>query len=124
MSLDNVDNRQYVLDLEAAVATVNRLEAADKQHADDAAESNTGEALNSTAKPDEGPPVLCDEACVLVIGSFGKESELYICPRLEVVALTRNDVGEGWGYLLQFNDPDGAGHELNVPMSMLSTDGG
>lgn len=49
---------------------------------------------------------------------------LWLCGRLDVVALTRDQDGQGWGYLLQFADPLGRPKQWAMPARMLSTDGG
>lgn len=49
---------------------------------------------------------------------------LWLCGRLDVVALTRDQDGQGWGYLLQFSDPLGRPKQWAMPARMLSGDGG
>ncbi|SFU99971.1 putative DNA primase/helicase [Paenacidovorax caeni] len=49
---------------------------------------------------------------------------LWLCGRLDVVALTRDQDGQGWGYLLQFADPLGRPKQWAMPARMLSGDGG
>jgi putative DNA primase/helicase len=46
-----------------------------------------------------------------------------VCSRLEVVALTRDNMGCEWGRLLRFRDPDGREHEWAMPTSMLAAEG-
>lgn len=46
-----------------------------------------------------------------------------ICSRLEVVARTRDQLGENHGRLLQFADPDGVVHRWSMPMELLAGDG-
>ena len=48
----------------------------------------------------------------------------WVCSRLEVEALTRNQEGGGWGYLLAFNDELGNSKQWAMPARMLSGDGG
>lgn len=48
----------------------------------------------------------------------------WICSRLDVEALTRDQDGGGWGYLLTFADPLGHGKQWAMPARMLSGDGG
>jgi putative DNA primase/helicase len=48
----------------------------------------------------------------------------WLCSRLEVSALTRDQDGAGWGYLLQFADPLGRAKQWAMPARMLSSDGG
>ncbi len=47
----------------------------------------------------------------------------WICSRLDVLALTRDQDGGGWGYLLQFADPLGRVKQWAMPARMLSGDG-
>ncbi|WP_343589680.1 DUF927 domain-containing protein [Paracidovorax wautersii] len=49
---------------------------------------------------------------------------LWLCSRLDVAALTRDQDGQGWGYLLQFADPLGRAKQWAMPARMLSGDGG
>lgn len=49
---------------------------------------------------------------------------LWLCSRLNVAALTRDQDGNGWGYLLQFADPLGRAKQWAMPSRMLSGDGG
>ena len=48
----------------------------------------------------------------------------WICSPLKVAALTRDQDGQGWGYLLQFTDPLGKPKQWAMPARMLSGDGG
>ncbi|MBL8376998.1 MAG: DUF927 domain-containing protein [Burkholderiales bacterium] len=47
----------------------------------------------------------------------------WICSRLEVPALTRDADGQGWGYLLEFEDPAGQARQWAMPARMLAGDG-
>lgn len=49
---------------------------------------------------------------------------LWLCSPLQVEALTRNQEGAGWGYLLTFADPLGIPKQWAMPARMLSGDGG
>ncbi len=49
---------------------------------------------------------------------------VWVCSRLDVVALTRDQDGQGWGYLLSFADPLGRPKTWAMPARMLATDGG
>lgn len=48
----------------------------------------------------------------------------WVCSRLDVEALTRDQDGGGWGYLLTFNDPMHKPKQWAMPARMLSGDGG
>ncbi len=47
----------------------------------------------------------------------------WVCSRLDVQALTRNQDGNGWGYLLTFLDRLGTLKQWAMPARMLATDG-
>lgn len=49
---------------------------------------------------------------------------VWVCSRLDVQALTRDQDGHGWGYLLSFADPLGRAKQWAMPARMLATDGG
>lgn len=48
----------------------------------------------------------------------------WVCSRLDVQARTRDQDGQGWGYLLTFADPVGKPKQWAMPARMLSGDGG
>ena len=48
---------------------------------------------------------------------------MWLCARLVVTARTRADDQNGWGYLLEFNDPDGNAKTWAMPSAMLSGEG-
>jgi putative DNA primase/helicase len=48
----------------------------------------------------------------------------WICSRLDVQALTRDQDGGGWGYFVSFNDPLNKLKQWAMPARMLSADGG
>nr|WP_243855531.1 DUF927 domain-containing protein [Aquabacterium sp. A08] len=48
----------------------------------------------------------------------------WVCSRLDVDALTRDQDGHGWGYLLNFADPLGRLKQWAMPARMLAGDGG
>ncbi len=48
----------------------------------------------------------------------------WVCSRLDVEALTRDQDGGGWGYLLAFDDPLNHPKQWAMPARMLSGDGG
>src|SRR5690349_9390825 len=47
----------------------------------------------------------------------------FVCSRLKVGAVTRNEDSEEWGRLLVFLDDDGREHQWSMPMEMLAGDG-
>ena len=48
---------------------------------------------------------------------------VWMCARLVVTARTRSDDLNGWGFLLEFNDPDGNAKSWAMPSAMLSGEG-
>ncbi|MFC7433590.1 DUF927 domain-containing protein [Hydrogenophaga bisanensis] len=48
---------------------------------------------------------------------------VWVCSRLDVQAHTRDQDGNGWGYLLTFADPLGRRKQWAMPSRMLATDG-
>jgi putative DNA primase/helicase len=48
----------------------------------------------------------------------------WVCSRMDVEALTRDQDGQGWGYLLTFADPVGKPKQWAMPARMLAGDGG
>lgn len=51
------------------------------------------------------------------------KAPVWVCSRLEVLALTRDADGQGWGYLLAFDDPAGNARQWAMPARMLAGDG-
>lgn len=47
----------------------------------------------------------------------------WVCTPLQVTARTRDDAANGWGYLLEFSDPDGNPKQWAMPVAMLSGEG-
>ena len=72
-------------------------------------------------------PFTVDDSGVWHVG-FDKDGKRnppeWICSRLEVEAMTRDQDGDGWGYLLTFADPIGRPKQWAMPSRMLSGDGG
>lgn len=60
---------------------------------------------------------------------FGKTEQgndsppLWICSKLEITAVTRDDKNGAWGRLLEFDDLDGLHHSWAMPMELLKGDG-
>jgi putative DNA primase/helicase len=65
---------------------------------------------------------LTDEA-VLYIDPDPEKEPLKVCGRLEIVALTRDGRGDGWGRLLEWTDAEDRKHRWAIPMSLLAGDG-
>ena len=93
--------------------------------------SASGGAGDHHTGPGDGPPDW-DRFTVTDPGVFfqgvdrdGKPTAPeWVCSRLDVQALTRNQDGQGWGYLLAFADPVGKAKQWAMPARMLSGDGG
>ncbi|UOB06914.1 DUF927 domain-containing protein [[Acidovorax] ebreus] len=100
------------------------------QAATDAAPAAGQASSPSSAGADGGDvhdPFTVDDGGVYYHGR-GRDGEplrpLWLCSRLDVAALTRDQDGNGWGYLLQFADPLGRAKQWAMPSRMLSGDGG
>ncbi len=97
-------------------------------------EMNHSEAQDSPTSHTHEPvsdgghdPFSVDDSGVYYHGR-GRDGEplrpLWLCTRLDVQALTRNQEGQGWGYLLHFADPLNRPKQWAMPARMLSGDGG
>ncbi|MCL1825452.1 MAG: DUF927 domain-containing protein [Betaproteobacteria bacterium] len=53
----------------------------------------------------------------------GQLPALWVCSRLEVLAMTRDAKSGEWGRLLQWQDKDGITHQWAMPMELLQCDG-
>lgn len=86
-----------------------------------------GPSQDAASAPSWEDPFTQDEAGVWWHGR-DKEGNptrpLWLCSPLQVEALTRNQEGAGWGYLLTFADPLGVPKQWAMPARMLSSDGG
>lgn len=47
-----------------------------------------------------------------------------VCSRLEILARTRDEKGQSWGLLVEFDDPDGDKKRLNIPARSMAGDFG
>ncbi|MCV4097208.1 DUF927 domain-containing protein [Pseudomonas aeruginosa] len=59
---------------------------------------------------------------VFYVGEDGEARP--VCSRLEILARTRDDKGQSWGLLVEFDDPDGAPKRLNIPARAMAGDFG
>lgn len=79
------------------------------------------------AQPSWDDPFTVDD---LGVWFHGRDKEgnptrpLWLCSPLHVEALTRDQEGAGWGYLLRFDDPLHIAKQWAMPARMLSGDGG
>ena len=80
-------------------------------------ENDTKSAFNNFTLNDDG------------LWYFGKSDQgndlppLWICSKLEITAVTRDDKGGAWGRLLEFDDLDNVHHAWAMPMELLKGDG-
>jgi uncharacterized protein (DUF927 family) len=58
-----------------------------------------------------------------VFSLAGSGDEVWICSRLDVVAMTRNPDNDDWGLLLRWWDADHREHSWRMPFSLLAGDG-
>lgn len=90
-----------------------------------------GKRKGASSAPDDEPawddPFTTDDGGVWFHGrdkDGNPARALWLCSALNVEALTRNQEGAGWGYLLTFADPLGVPKQWAMPARMLSGDGG
>lgn len=122
----------------AANKAAKQTTSATGKPAGDAFASGAGVAGGGRGRGEDGPPDAAsapswedpftqDDAGVWWHGR-DKEGNptrpLWLCSPLQVEALTRNQEGAGWGYLLTFADPLGVPKQWAMPARMLSSDGG
>lgn len=122
--------------VEAAIAAHQAEQAERAQQA--AQSSKVGKATNRTPRESHGadaPPGDTRSFDPFTVSDSGiwhagvdKEGQpkapQWVCSRLDVQALTRDQDGAGWGYLLAFADPLGKPKQWAMPARMLSGDGG
>ncbi len=86
-----------------------------------------GPAVQAAAAPNGRDPFSVDDTGVWfteVDAEGHPKKPRRVCDRLEVTALTRRgDDKNGWGYLLEFRDPDGNPKTWAMPAALLSGDG-
>jgi len=86
-----------------------------------------GSANGADDAPEWDDPFILDEGGVWFHGrdrDGNPARPMWLCSPLQVEALTRNQEGAGWGYLLTFADPLGIPKQWAMPARMLSGDGG
>src|SRR6185369_3131539 len=54
----------------------------------------------------------------------GGKVPIHLAARVDVVAKTRDGIGENWGRLLRWRDHEGRQHQWAMPMEMLATEQG
>jgi putative DNA primase/helicase len=82
------------------------------------------------ARPSDVTPSLLDAFVATAEGVWFTERErdgqtrpVWVCSRLEVQARTKDVDGDGWGYLLSFDDPTGRPRTWAMPARLLAGDG-
>ncbi|MFO1225962.1 DUF927 domain-containing protein [Roseateles sp.] len=98
--------------------------AAGPRQGDDESNAPEPEAMQTPAHGGRDPFTLDDRGVwftPLVNGEEGKPQ--WVCAPLHVTARTRDDAANGWGYLLEFSDPDGNAKQWAMPVAMLSGEG-
>jgi len=91
----------------------------------DGAAAGGGDDGDGSTKPRD--PFSVDEFGVWFAGTDKDGNEKprsWVCSRLVVTARTRADDLNGWGFLLEFSDPDGNPKSWAMPSAMLSGEGG
>ena len=85
-----------------------------------------GNAAGPEQEPYERTPFRLDDNGVWHVSRDAEGNEkrpVWLCDPLHVTARTRADDANGWGYLLEFKDPDHNNKTWAMPSSMLSGDG-
>lgn len=76
--------------------------------------------------PTQADPFMVNEHGVWHIARDAEGNDkrpVWMCARLVVTARTRSDDLNGWGFLLEFKDPDGNAKSWAMPSAMLSGEG-
>ena len=123
---------------ESALEIYRRME--DWQGAPDPTRRGTGGLVFVQSAPDPNPiaPAMVDAARSIGMPTFdsnngrmmegvyhvqGKKPAQAVCSRLEVIAQSRNEHSNEWGYVLRWDDPDGHPHEWSFPKSLIMKQG-
>lgn len=103
-----------------AATTAGEIEA--EQGSDGAA---TSDAVQSPASGGRDPFMLDDRGVWFIARDSQGEDRppQWVCAPLQVTARTRDDSANGWGYLLEFSDPDANPKQWAMPVAMLSGEG-
>lgn len=111
----------------AAVASALLAPAGMQAQAEDAASRGGAAAGAGGAAMGVADRFTVDDAGVWHHGFDSKGQPLapeWVCSPLRVEASTRDNEGNGWGFLLQFTDPAGKLKQWAMPARMLAGDGG
>ncbi|MFT7723808.1 MAG: DUF927 domain-containing protein [Roseateles sp.] len=91
---------------------------------------DAGADAGAVQAPAPGPggrdPFMLDERGVWFIARDSNGDDrppVWVCAPLHVTARTRDDAANGWGYLLEFSDPDGNPKTWAMPVALLSGEG-
>ncbi len=118
--------RQAVQAAIDAAATQTMDDAEKPRHRPETAPAVANGAMAGAASDAHDPFTVGDDG--VYYHGRGRDGEplrpLWLCSRLDVAALTRDQDGNGWGYLLQFDDPLARAKQWAMPSRMLSGDGG
>jgi putative DNA primase/helicase len=80
-------------------------------------------APRSDVQDDGGPFVVTESGVFYRYSKDGEDMLDKICSRLDVIAVTHDESGNGWGRVMQFQDLAGCLHEWAMPMSLAAGDG-
>ncbi len=64
-----------------------------------------------------------DDGVYATVHTKDQMFDIYVCSPLTVAAVTRNEAGEEWGRLLEWQDIDKRSHRWAMPMSLLAGSG-
>lgn len=120
--------RQPAEAVQTAPGAANDGAAGAVQGADDANALGGLSAADGVQAPAPGgrDPFTLDERGVWFVARDSQGDDRppqWVCAPLQVTARTRDDAANGWGYLLEFSDPDGNPKQWAMPVAMLSGEG-
>lgn len=83
----------------------------------------TAAAVKADFQDDDGPFVVTESGVFFRYSKDGEDMLDKISSRLDVVAVTHDESGNGWGRVMRFPDLAGRMHEWAMPMSLAAGDG-
>lgn len=107
-----------------APGDANATAAGARQGGDDASAPDA-EGVQTPALGGRDPFTLDERGVWFIVRDSNGDDRppVWVCAPLQVQARTRDDAANGWGYLLEFSDPDGNPKQWAMPVAMLSGEG-
>ena len=81
--------------------------------------------LNKCASLDLPAPFFKREGVIWEDKSTNQDPNLhqFVCKEFQILGRTKNEVGESWGILIEFEDHGGASKEITIPYDMAASNG-